>query len=447
MTMKTSVKFINHASVVVSDENISVLSDPWFSGDAFHKGWNLLHETGDNDIKKLLQKITHIWISHEHPDHFSISFFQNYSEILKNNSIKILFQKTSDKRVFKFLTAKGLNVKELEFNKSLKLSDDFTVKCIKDGFYDSGLLIDSHGDKILNLNDCEVTTPSRAKEVFSLTGKVDVLLTQFSYAAWKGGTKNKRWRVNAAQEKINTIKLQTETFRPKYLIPFASFFYFSNKENFYLNDSVNRPEQLEDKLQKYLEKLTIMAPNDVLGGKIERLNNIKAINFWKNKYEKLSTLNQNQFSVTDLNILNDSFKTYCERIEKNNNLFLVKIIRIFSPIRAFKPIIVKITDLNLNLKFDYVNKKFSETSEQAMLSMKSESLNFLFKNSFGFDTLTVNGCFEEVQKNGFVRATKTLAIENLNNLGIKIELKTLFNISIIKLFLTRLYRVSRKLDT
>ena len=280
MTMKTSVKFINHASVVVSDENISVLSDPWFSGDAFHKGWNLLHETGDNDIKKLLQKITHIWISHEHPDHFSISFFQNYSEILKNNSIKILFQKTSDKRVFKFLTAKGLNVKELEFNKSLKLSDDFTVKCIKDGFYDSGLLIDSHGDKILNLNDCEVTTPSRAKEVFSLTGKVDVLLTQFSYAAWKGGTKNKRWRVNAAQEKINTIKLQTETFRPKYLIPFASFFYFSNKENFYLNDSVNRPEQLEDKLQKYLEKLTIMAPNDVLGGKIERLNNIKAINLW-----------------------------------------------------------------------------------------------------------------------------------------------------------------------
>ena len=81
-----------------------------------------------------------------------------------------------------------------------------------------------------------------------------------------------------------------------------------------------------------------------------------------------------------------------------------------------------------------------------MLSMKSESLNFIFKNSFGFDTLTVNGCFEEVQKGGFIKAAKTLAIENLNNLGIKIELKTLFNLSIIKLFLTRLYRVSKKLD-
>ena len=56
-----------------------------------------------------------------------------------------------------------------------------------------------------------------------------------------------------------------------------------------------------------------------------------------------------------------------------------------------------------------------------LLCMHSESLNFMFKNSFGFDTLTVNGSFEEVTKNGFVRATKTLAIENLNNLGIKIE--------------------------
>ena len=444
--MKTSIEFINHASVVVSDGKISVLSDPWFAGDAFHKGWNLLHETSEDEIKKLLQKITHIWISHEHPDHFSISFFQNYTQILRKNSIKILFQKTNDKRVFKFLTSKGLEVQELEFNKKLKLSDDYSVTCIKDGFYDSGLLINSHGEKILNLNDCEVTTPNRANEVLKLTGEVDVLLTQFSYAAWKGGIDNKQWRINAAKEKIDSMSLQIKTFQPKYVIPFASFFYFSNKENFYLNDSANKPEQLKEKLKKYSEKLVIMAPKDVLGGKIETINNVKAINFWKNKYEKLLDLRLNQFSTTDLNIINNSFKTYCERIEKNNNLFLIKIIRSVSPIRAFKPIIVKITDLNLNLKFDYVRKIFSQTSEKAMLSMKSESLNFIFKNSFGFDTLTVNGCFEEIQKGGFVKATKTLAIENLNNLGIKIELKTLFNISIIKLFLTRLYRVSKKLD-
>ena len=83
--MKTSIKFINHASVIVSDNSISVLSDPWYEGDAFHKGWNLLHETKTNDVEVILNEITHIWISHEHPDHFSISFFKKFSSKLKKN--------------------------------------------------------------------------------------------------------------------------------------------------------------------------------------------------------------------------------------------------------------------------------------------------------------------------------------------------------------------------
>ena len=78
--------------------------------------------------------------------------------------------------------------------------------------------------------------------------------------------------------------------------------------------------------------------------------------------------------------------------------------------------------------------------------MNSEVLHFLFKNSFGFDTMTVNGCFEEGTNGGFVRATKSFSIENLNNLGLYFNLKLLINFRIIKLFLTRLYRVARKLE-
>ena len=72
--MKTSIQFINHASVVVSDGNTSVLSDPWYTGDAFHKGWNLLHETSTQEVLSMLDAITHIWISHEHPDHSQYLF-------------------------------------------------------------------------------------------------------------------------------------------------------------------------------------------------------------------------------------------------------------------------------------------------------------------------------------------------------------------------------------
>jgi UDP-MurNAc hydroxylase len=444
--MKTTVQFINHASVIVSDGSVSVLSDPWFLGEAFHKGWNLLHETDKNEVNLILDKITHIWISHEHPDHFSIAFFKSFSEEIKNKSIKILFQKTKDKRVFNFLTAQGLEVCELEFNKPLILSKNYHVTCIKDGFYDSGLLIKSHGEKILNLNDCEITTPRRADEVFKVTGTVDVLLTQFSFAAWKGGKNNKKWREEAAKEKINTMDLQIKRFEPECVIPFASFIYFSNKANFYLNDAANRLEHLKEKLKEHSSKITIMAPNDVFGGKAQSLDEDNAIKFWRTKYLNIRSKNLNEHDKIDLNSLRISFEKYCKRIKNNNSIFLIKVIRLLSPISAFKPVIIQIDDLSIKVKFDYVTGQFTETQEQAMLSMKSESLDFIFKNSFGFDTLTVNGCFEEEKRNGFVDATKTLAIENLNNLGIKIELKTLVNLSIIKLFLTRLYRVARKLD-
>ena len=429
---------------MISDGNISVLSDPWYTGDAFHKGWNLLHETTNEEVEMLLDGITHIWISHEHPDHFSIPFFKTFAKKIKSKSIKMLFQKTKDKRVLKFLIAQELDVTELDFNKQFSLSKDFHVTCIKDGFYDSGLLVESHGEKLLNLNDCEVTTIQRANEVFAITGKVDVLMTQFSFAAWKGGKNNKKWRNEAAREKIKTMDLQIGKFQPKAVIPFASFVYFSNAENFYLNDAANKPEKLKEALKEHASKIILMQPNDVLGGEIQAINENDAINFWQTKYQDIKPINH--YKTLDLNLLQNSFKEYCARIEKNNNMFLIKIIRVLSPIRAFKPVVVFIDELNICVKFDYVVRQFVKTQEPAMLSMKSESLDYIFKNSFGFDTLTVNGCFEESKKNGFVDATKSLAIENLNHLGIKIELKTLFNLSIIKLFITRLYRVAKKLD-
>ena len=120
------------------------------------------------------------------------------------------------------------------FNDQVTLESDFRVTCLKDGFYDSGLLIESNNEKILNLNDCEVTSNNRANEVFSLTGEVDVLLTQFSFAAWKGGKENKQWRDEAAVEKINTMRIQIGRFNPKIVIPFASFVYFSNAKIFIL---------------------------------------------------------------------------------------------------------------------------------------------------------------------------------------------------------------------
>ena len=110
---KTTIQFINHASVRISYEDVSLLSDPWYFGDAFHKGWNLLVEQSADEISKIIKSTTHIWISHEHPDHFSISFFKIYEELIKSQGIVILFQETKDKRVKSFFTQNEFNFNEL----------------------------------------------------------------------------------------------------------------------------------------------------------------------------------------------------------------------------------------------------------------------------------------------------------------------------------------------
>jgi len=444
--MKTSIQFINHASVIIKGTKISLLSDPWYQGDAFHKGWNLLYELSDDEIINILNKITHIWISHEHPDHFSVSFFKKFSRQISERKIKILFQYTKDKRIVGFLENLLLEYVELSDNVTIKLDERFSVTCIKDGFYDSALLVNNEGEKILNLNDCEVTNTSKAKEIFSKTGELDVLLTQFSYAAWKGGIANKEWRSQAAFEKLNAIDLQISIFSPKIVIPFASFFYFSNKENFYLNDSNNKPIDIINRFKECKAKIIIMKPNDFVEDYFEDFSNKKAIEFWDQLYCDVSAKKKNTYEIINYEVINKSFVNYCTRISRKNNMSFVGVIRAISPISFFKPVIVKILDLNITVKFDYVTKKIDQSKEAPMICLNSESLNFLFNNSFGFDTLTVNGCFEEGHVGGFVAATKSLAIENLNNLGIYVNTSLIFNFSVIKKFIISLYRVKRKIN-
>ena len=84
--LSTSLQLINHASILINHGEISLLSDPWYQGDAFHKGWNLIHELTDDEIINLLDQVTHIWISHEHPDHFSILFFKKFGNKIGKTS-------------------------------------------------------------------------------------------------------------------------------------------------------------------------------------------------------------------------------------------------------------------------------------------------------------------------------------------------------------------------
>ena len=115
---KNFIKFINHASVVISNGKKSILTDPWYSGTSFDDGWMLLYENEKSEIINILNQTDYIWISHEHPDHFSIKFLNDYEDILREKKIKFIFQDTKDKRVVSFLKFKKFDFIELEDNQN-----------------------------------------------------------------------------------------------------------------------------------------------------------------------------------------------------------------------------------------------------------------------------------------------------------------------------------------
>ena len=443
----SEIQFINHASVLISDDKNAILTDPWYSGSIFNKGWSLICDTADEKVEELLNNVSHIWISHEHPDHFSISFFNKFGETIKEKGIEILFQETKDKRVEGFLKAKKFIVRILETNEWIKISNNCKLFNFKDGFYDSGLAIDISGKKFLNLNDCEIKSDSRCSEVLELVGECDVLVSQFSYAAWKGGRDNILWRKKAAEEKLSTLSTQVKYFKPKVLIPFASFVYFSNTENCYLNDSVNTPNKVLEYFSYSKEVgIKVMKPFEVLNEFVlKHHDNKEALEFWNHSFAISNDTQKNNFEIKHLDDLNNSFEVYKERIFKNNSKSFIWLLRMISPVPAFRTILIQLHDINQVVKLNYFQDSLITTDLDPDISMSSESLDFIFNNTFGFDTLTVNGCFEELKKGGFSKMTRTLAIENLNNIGIAVNFSIFLRIDLIILFLSRLFVVSKKI--
>ena len=115
---KTHIEFVNHASVLI-------LSDPWYRGTAFHNGWRLIYELDNNKVNELLNKTSHIYISHEHPDHFRPEFFsnENIKNTIQSKKIEFLFQNTKDKRIINFLKNLGFYVRELKANEIINLAN------------------------------------------------------------------------------------------------------------------------------------------------------------------------------------------------------------------------------------------------------------------------------------------------------------------------------------
>ena len=196
------IEFVNHSSVIIPNNDVHLIFEPWISGDVFHDGWSLITEAQFKfeDFKT----ITHIWFSHEHPDRFFPPNLKKIPEEIRKEII-VLYHFTRDKKVINYCKSLGFkDAIEINLNEWFKLGKDFLVlngACLDD----SWILINTANKNILNTNDCILKKRDFDIINKNILGKLDLLLPQFSYASKIGNKKDVKLRKEQANLKIKEL--------------------------------------------------------------------------------------------------------------------------------------------------------------------------------------------------------------------------------------------------
>jgi UDP-MurNAc hydroxylase len=399
------LKFINHASVLIDCDKIKILTDPWYSGTVFNDGWSLMCEKG-TDINSL--DFNYLWYSHEHPDHFNLQELEKISEDRKRN-ITILFQYTPDQKVKSFCEMLGYTVFELENEKEYKLGD-CVITCGQEGGFDSWLSVKFAGKHLLNINDCRIETPEEVQAVYNLVGKPDVLLTQFGWANWVGNPGDVKSRKIARKMVFDRSRNQIEYLDPTYVMPFASYSWFSHSENQHCNEQQVTLREFVD-THHNSNIVPLFLDEEWMVG--EPYNNGVSLAKWDAVFLSLIEP-KNTSSYVSFDILIKSFNKMCTKLEADNDLTSLQ------EDKEFVPTIIELTDyehLQNKILFDSVRSLFYFCDNLSSdVKMSSQSLQFLMNNAWGRGTLTINGRFKANYKTfrNFLRQT---CVYYNNNIG------------------------------
>jgi hypothetical protein len=417
------IEWINHASFVVNSGSVRLATDPWLFGKVFNESWELLvpskFTTDDFD------GVTHIWLSHEHPDHFSPPVLSQIPEKTRKQ-IRVLFQETKDRRVVNLCRKLGFSVTELPDGKGVDIAPDFRVTCGKVPFADSWLAIEAEGKCLLNLNDCVITRPAVIRGLNRRFGKVDVLFQQFSYASWVANEDQQEAWKSFAKQTSEIILSHTANMRPHYIVPFASFVRFCHTENQYMNRHVNRVGEITRRLeQQGIATPIVLFPGDKWSPGEPRDNAAALARYAEADVAPFTPGKSQSVSFTELKALADSYR---DRMLATHSRALVMTA---SAVGFMPPISFQITDLQKTFSFDWANGLRPCETSAPDITLHSDSLAYVFRFDWGLDTLFVNGRFHSGRR-GLNKLLRTLALGSLNNIGKRFGPKLILDLNLLR---------------
>ena len=246
------VTSLNSASVLIEDEYVKILCDPWLIGEEYFGSWGIYPPY---EFKaEMFEDVDFIYISHIHPDHCSKQTLQNLDK-----KIPVLIHNFPEKSLKFKIEELGFKVIEIEHNLRIRLKNNVFINILAADNCDPnvcgklmgcGLLetkfgttqidtmsiIDNEKEVIVNTNDCPLQiAKNTAKLVKSLYPKIDLLLVGYVKASsypqtFELHTEEKIIESEKKQEqKLETTRDFINLFEPKSYIPFAGRYTLTGK--------------------------------------------------------------------------------------------------------------------------------------------------------------------------------------------------------------------------
>jgi UDP-MurNAc hydroxylase len=432
--------FVNHSSFVIESGGVRLICDPWIEGRAFNDGWELLVPSVFS--YQDFASITHIWFSHEHPDHFAPSNLRAIPDEFRQR-ITVLYQRSADGKVAKCCRKAGFGtVIELDPDTPLELEPGFEVLCNPWTSGDSYLHVRTPGTTLLNLNDCAILTEEEAADVAGRVGAVDVLATQFSLSAWEGNPEEVERRRAGARRMLDRTLLHARALQPSYVIPFGSFVWFCHEENAYINAEMNRIGGVYRELTEDTEATpVVLYPGDTWVVGDEHSSDV-AIRRWEEALDAVPKRDRVKSRRVCFQDLEDAAEAFCRKLSRQVGPGRIRLSLAMGHYRRrrreegsglaararrllgllqlhLEPAHIWISDHERAVDFDQVHglHHSHRSREECDVAVGSDSLRYGFEFLWGGESLLVNGRFSEIRPGGRDRLFEYYFQAHSHNIG------------------------------
>jgi UDP-MurNAc hydroxylase len=425
MERQVSIKLVSHASVIISIGGVRILCDPWFEGKVFNESWSLLipAQISERD----LETIDYLWVSHEHPDHFHIPTLRALPESFKKR-VPVLFKTDFTDKIPRAFKQLGFSeVVLMPHRRFLTLQNGVRAYCYHSRAMDSALLLQQGGVTVFNTNDAELTAFD-CKLVVSDAGPADVVLDQYGIAGFSGKVDYDQhlWRLK--KTKIENVLMHYQMTGAKVAIPFASFHFFSHRENHFLNSYLDSPRGVFERFAAARARCDVLYPGDTwtLG---EKWDSEPALKRYDEVYARLRDRTLDETKPVELDRIRQAQGQLVAQLSTRFPTFLLK---------RLGRVVVRLIDYNNVVAFDLVHCAVDEVKDSnppVTLAMSSQPLYFSLSNPFGFQTLGVSGRYSLLARDRDWRWFRVLF--SLNNAGVYLRPRYLLRLSVIKYLWSR----------